>query len=421
MNILDTPVAFFRSLRLQADTRPIGVILSQIRDGAHARAIYALRQPGLSQEERDKRKRALPAFMASGTSKSGHKAADFREHSGLLQIDLDGIGEAEAAAVRDAIGQDAHILAAFISPSGSGVKALMRIPASKETHQAAFAAAAEYFRTRYGLEVDAKCKDISRLCFVSDDPGLVLNPHCQLLPVPGIAPAQEKAHAAAVEAHDAHTRRAHSSAFCISESCILDSTSYILHNTLLDDWPALKPLYARNVSRFYGKPQRGQRNAALVEISARLFYIVKPDFVFGMLCHYRHEHQDVFSDYPPADFEREARAMLEGCERSFQQELSELERRAYLALPERERPAFRIARSLAFCESEAAFPPPLFHLSCNGLAVRLGLFDTEAGRILQRLEKRGIIEKIKPGTRREKGEPGRATVWRWRLASDEAQ
>lgn len=279
MNILETPVAYFRSLRAQSETRTIGSILKAIRDGQHTYnlGVLDLRQPGLSKEERDKRKRALPAFMASGTSTAGHKAADFDRHSGLLQIDLDGIGADQAAAVRDAIGQDAHILAAFISPSGSGVKALMRIPASKDAHQAAFTAAAEYIRARHGLEVDAKCNDISRLCFVSDDPGLVLNLECQPLPVPGIAPAPEKEHAAAVEAQDAHPRRAHSSASCplLTTLYTLPTTHYTLHPQEEEKLPPLLKgtrKHLEKILRFYGDPEHGSRNDYLVEITARLFY-----------------------------------------------------------------------------------------------------------------------------------------------------
>lgn len=140
-----------------------------------------------------------------------------------------------------------------------------------------------------------------------------------------------------------------------------------------------------------------------------------------ILQHYRAAFEDVFADYPQADFEREVRAVLAGCESSFQAELNERERLAYLALPELERPAFRIARSLALCESNAEMPPPLFFLGNDELQGRIGGTSPGAWRILQWLEKRAIIEKVKPGTKHTKGARGLATVWRWLLASDEAQ
>jgi hypothetical protein len=416
MKLLETEVAYFTSLHSKvALPRSVGSIVAEIRNGKHASQIAAIRHPVQSEEHRTKLKRDLPSFMASGTSKGGHSAADFDHHSGLLQIDIDDVGVDKAPNLRDTIGKDEHTLAAFISPSGNGVKALFRIPASKDTHLAAFEAAADYFRSRYGIKIDPSCKDISRLCFVSDDPDLVVNPECTPLELvrtkdkrEDTSPGGQKTK---VESSQLPPIK-HS-----SESCILHGTSCILHNTF-DDWPDLKPIYERNVSRYYARPQKGQRNPAIIAISARLFYFVKPEFVVLMLDAYRQEHHEVFADYPPADFAREVHTNLEGCEGSFQQELNELERSAYLDLPEQEKPAFRIARSLSNCESDSSLPPCHFFLSCHELGVRLGLFDTQAGRILQRLEKSAIIEKVKNGTKREKGQRGTATVWRWLLAEE---
>jgi hypothetical protein len=398
---------------------PLRSVLNDIRDGRWAHQINKLRALNRNTEEFKKAKRKLPCFLISGSTSGGHKKTSVFAHSGLLQIDIDDVEEATGMSpedLRDRIGQDPHILAGFISPSGNGVKALLCIPASKDTHQAAFATAAAHFRSRHGVEIDAKCQDISRLCFVSHDPGLVLNLSCTPLDLPtpegkqeNAAPQKRSSRREAVTLPTAntpiHTHTHNSSKY-------LHPTSYILHNTF-DDWPDLKKIYDRNITRYFGRPQRGQRNAAIVEISARMFFVVKPEFVMLILNHYRQEHHEVFADYSPADFEHEARAMLEGCELSFRQELTERERLAYLDLPEREKPAFRIARSLSRCKSDATTPPPLFHLSCHELAVRLGLFDIQAGRILQDLEKRGIIETVRPGTKRQTGQPRIATVWRW--------
>jgi hypothetical protein len=63
-------------------------------------------------------------------------------------------------------------VAAFISPSGHGVKGIARIPVCKtrEEHVAAFAAARNHFRL-HNLTIDEACKDPVRLMFVSHDPG----------------------------------------------------------------------------------------------------------------------------------------------------------------------------------------------------------------------------------------------------------
>jgi hypothetical protein len=159
---------------------PLRQFLDGIRNGSWADQISRLR--AVDKPARDRLKRDLPAVMLSGTTKGGHKASDVLEHSGLLQIDLDHVGN--PAALRDGIGKDQHILATWISPSGDGVKAIMRIPPNIARHKAAFVAAEDYIRVAYDVQIDKACSDLSRLCFVSHDPGLVKNPGAVPLEVP---------------------------------------------------------------------------------------------------------------------------------------------------------------------------------------------------------------------------------------------
>lgn len=154
-----------------------------IRSGVWADQITSLRSA--DKPARDQLKRDLPAVMLSGSTRGGHKASDVLEHSGLLQIDFDKL-EAPAT-LRDLIGKDRHILAAWISPSANGVKALMRIPPDLERHKDAFAAAKAYiFATypTYSSAFDSSISDLGRLCFVSHDPDLVMNPGAVPLEVP---------------------------------------------------------------------------------------------------------------------------------------------------------------------------------------------------------------------------------------------
>jgi hypothetical protein len=94
-------------------------------------------------------------------------------HSGLLQIDLDKLG-ASLSAVRETVRQDPHVTFGFVSPSGDGLKLGLRIDG--ERHAESFAAAQAYFQVHYGLPIDAAVKDRLRLCFVSHDPDLWVNP-----------------------------------------------------------------------------------------------------------------------------------------------------------------------------------------------------------------------------------------------------
>lgn len=404
MNILEsTQLAYFQHFGATGKNVSLSEILDGIKGNAWKGQVKRLRAKGRKAVGYDDDKKKLPAFMLSGTTNGGHKAADVVEHSGLLQIDVDKIGADKVADVRDRLGDDRHILAAWVSPSGDGVKAIMRIPADLSGHKAAFAAAADYMRDHYAIEIDKTCSDVSRLCFVSHDPEIVVNGEVSVLDVKAADSSASSADFEGVRDDNSSTS--------------LNPTSYILHNSpLFDDFPNLRPLYQTIVAHRYGKPQRGTRNQAMVEIVAMSFFAVSPDFVKGFAVEYYRKHADVFADYNFETYEHEVDAMMAGCLRDYPQRLPERERDAYETLAcDRERAAFRIAQSLSKCESDATVLPPLFHLSAAQLATRLGIMDMQAWRILKAFEKSGFIQIERLGTKRTKGAQGIASVYRWML------
>jgi hypothetical protein len=304
----------------------------------------------------------------------------------------------QVADLRDRIGEDKHILAAWISPSGDGVKAIMRIPASAEGHKAAFAAAAEYMRDTYATVIDKACSDVGRLCFVSHDPALVVNLDAVPLEVS--------------EVFDEPARPDNSS-----------TTLHLplplplpLHNKAFSDFDGLPALYQRLVVRRFGKAQRGFRNDMAVELVASLFCFVAPQFVRVFAEEYYSQNLDVFSDYDFATYQNEVSSLLEGCLRSYRERLTGQQRAAYDTLRgERETAIFRIVHGLAESETEPAFPPPLFFLSYDHLGDRIGVHGTTAQRIMNGFMQAGIISIEVKGTKRAPGERGAATVWRWML------
>jgi len=122
-----------------------------------------------------KAKRTLAAVSISGKTTTGGRAKSHEQgrfkHSGYMQIDLDGKDNVgwTVEEMRDILQADPRIVAAFISPSGDGVKGVARIPADVSTHLGAFIAARDFFAA-HNLTIDEACKDPGRLCFVSYDP-----------------------------------------------------------------------------------------------------------------------------------------------------------------------------------------------------------------------------------------------------------
>ena len=115
-------------------------------------------------------KRELPVVMYSGKF-SGRKDEDLTEHSGVIVLDFDHIDVAHS---KNALATDDYILSCWVSPSGDGLKALVKI-AQPRKHRDHFRAIASYMDRQYGLEVDSTGQNESRLCFESYDPEIIIN------------------------------------------------------------------------------------------------------------------------------------------------------------------------------------------------------------------------------------------------------
>jgi len=158
-------------------------IIEWIRDGSgrFAKNVTAVREATEAGDldRASELKRDLPAVMFCGQF-SRRSSKDITSHSGMICMDVDKI-ESPAKKV-DEMRFDPHVIAAFVSPSGNGLKAIFAIPNSIEKHRDAFESARRYLST-YGLEADESGKDLSRLCFLSHDPEIHYAPDAVELPV----------------------------------------------------------------------------------------------------------------------------------------------------------------------------------------------------------------------------------------------
>jgi len=143
-----------------------------------------------AKERVSSQKRALPGIMWSGhfTSRAKSLPVDQRvqAHSGLLCADLDHLEREQLASCRAALQRDPHVFAFFLSPTGTGLKVVFRVPADVDLHEASFRNVQEEIRQTCGVEVDGACRDLARLCFVSFDEQAFLNTGATELPVPSL-------------------------------------------------------------------------------------------------------------------------------------------------------------------------------------------------------------------------------------------
>jgi BT4734-like, N-terminal domain/AAA domain len=162
-----------------ADARDI---IERMRDGQWKKWIAEVRAG-------KRPKDSLPAVMPSGTFSSrdgtnGSVADKLIQHSGLLCADLDKLGD-DLEVIRGRLNTSKYLCTSFASPSGNGLKAWFYVPPDANLHAESFRAVEKYVLELTGIQIDQACKDVGRLCFVSDDPEAYYNPsRCELAPLP---------------------------------------------------------------------------------------------------------------------------------------------------------------------------------------------------------------------------------------------
>ena len=129
------------------------------------------------QNEIDKLKSTLMAYMFNGTF-TDRSDNGLIEHSGCCILDFDKYQNVEEMQKeRERLIKDKYTLMVFTSPSGIGLKALIRIPkCDKLEHKRRFNAYKNYINSDY---FDIKNINVSRVCFESYDPDIYINQYCE--------------------------------------------------------------------------------------------------------------------------------------------------------------------------------------------------------------------------------------------------
>jgi len=147
--------------------------VEDIQRGKWSKEIAALRSA--TGDDADKLKKLLPAFLWAGKF-TARKNGGIEKFSGLICADVDKVAE-RVGELHDIARNDPHAAAAFVSPSGNGIKIVFRVPvaADAKEHQRNFAAVRAHVALIYAAKVDEAAKDVARLCFVSHDPAAFYN------------------------------------------------------------------------------------------------------------------------------------------------------------------------------------------------------------------------------------------------------
>jgi len=168
-------VTVFRDLFNATDVPyivPIDKIIRRTKEGSSKENIEKVRL-SKSEKEKNKLKKKLPAILFSGEFSQRNKDG-CTEHSGLMITDFDKFpSKDEYIRMWDLLKKNEHIFFMFRSPSGNGIKAVVRIPQTdKFDHERYFKSFNDEFQYDY---FDPNNCDISRVCFESYDPDAYVN------------------------------------------------------------------------------------------------------------------------------------------------------------------------------------------------------------------------------------------------------
>jgi hypothetical protein len=153
--------------------------LERIKDGAVEKTVTLCRSK-MTKKERDLIKGELSAVTFCGTFNTRAKNG-LKKGSGLSILDFDNLTYEETLELKEKLKSNQFIFSVWLSPSGLGLKALVKIPevTSNDEYNSYYKALIndfEWIKNEYNDKViDTSGQDVSRLCFESYDPDIYIN------------------------------------------------------------------------------------------------------------------------------------------------------------------------------------------------------------------------------------------------------
>ncbi|MDQ6812427.1 MAG: hypothetical protein M3040_01605 [Bacteroidota bacterium] len=126
-------------------------------------------------EEAAAKKEMLLAFTPSATFKEKRLPTHVNQYSGFIHLDFDKLSPEQMEVAFAVISSTPYTFLCFKSPSGNGLKVFVEVTTGAEYHFIAYHQVTQFYEQKLGIPSDPKCKDITRLCFISHHPQLYKN------------------------------------------------------------------------------------------------------------------------------------------------------------------------------------------------------------------------------------------------------
>jgi VirE N-terminal domain len=169
-------VSVYKEFKYNLGERNLIDVLQEIKSDKYQSEVNSIRYALHKGDEKtaDEIKSSLNGFTMSGTYGTSRTKANLKTYSQIIGLDFDHIPVTELDTLVKLINDCKYTFASFISPSGEGIKVFIKINSNATQHTTAYNQVATFYKNLSGYDFDAKCKDITRLCFVSYDPEIYI-------------------------------------------------------------------------------------------------------------------------------------------------------------------------------------------------------------------------------------------------------
>lgn len=169
---------FNNTFQTKGEVTQLSKELNDIANGTYKTQILNCREALIDKKDKvlyKKLKTQLKAVTFCGSFEGGRKLSNLTFYNKILVIDIDGIDKKDLNDLKAKLISDQYIMAVWTSPSLSGLKGLVKINSTPESHKIFFSSLSIYFLQKYGIELDKSGNDITRLCYVSWDENIYIN------------------------------------------------------------------------------------------------------------------------------------------------------------------------------------------------------------------------------------------------------
>lgn len=170
-------VSVYQEFKYNLGERNLLEVLQEIKSDKYQSEINSIRYALHKGDEKtaEEIKSNLLGFTTSGTFGESRTKANIVTYSQVVCLDFDDIPLTEISNLVTLVNGCRYTFASFISPSNEGLKVFIKVNSNAAQHTTVYNQIANFYKDLSGYDFDAKCKDITRLCFVSCDTDLFLN------------------------------------------------------------------------------------------------------------------------------------------------------------------------------------------------------------------------------------------------------